>query len=906
MIDRRGFLQAAGGVGAGLIIGFCVRPRGSRAAEPAVTGASPATAATWQANAFLRIGRDDSVTVILAHSEMGQGIWTTLPMLIAEELGCDWSRIRCEHAPAAPAYRHTAFPIQMTGGSTTTWSEFDRYRQAGAVAREMLIAAAAKQWGVAAKGCRAEGGLVKHGDKQLGFGALAAAAEKLTPPAKVELKPPAKWMLIGHPTKRLDSAEKVTGKAQFGMDVQLPGLMTAVVARSPVFGGHVKSHDATKALLVPGVKAVVPVSSGVAVVAENFWAARLGRDALTVEWDLGAGAALDTEKMREEYRALAATPGLKAAAAGDAAAALGKAAKVLEAEYELPYLAHATMEPLNCTVRADKDRCEIWTGTQFQTADQMAAARVFGLLPPQVEIHTTFLGGGFGRRATPSAHVVFEACEVAKASGMPVKVVWTREDDMRGGYYRPMWFHRLRAGLDAKGQPAAWDQTIVGQSILEGTPFAMMVKDGIDESSVEGAFDSPYVKGLAHHRVELHSVKSPVPVLWWRSVGHSHTAFAMESFIDELAHAAGVDPLEYRRGLLKDHPRHLATLNLAAEKAGWGSAPAGGGGRGRGLAVHESFGSFIAFVVDVSVDGAAIRVHRAVAAVDCGVCVNPAGVAAQLEGATAFALSAALHGELTFKEGRIQQSNFHDYRLLRIPAMPAVEVHIVPSSEKPGGIGEPGVPPVAPAVGNAVFAATGKRLRRLPFHLAALAIVALGLGVGLAGCRGQGRVSEKEGLAAFETVRAVLQHPRCQNCHIPGDAPLQFDEGMAHGQDIMRGPDGVGAPGFFCSTCHAAANPPDSYGPHMPPGAPNWRLPPPATRMVFIGLSSGQLCRGVKDEKQNGGRDLRSLVEHVAHDGLVLWGWRPGLGRAPVSVPHAEFVAKFKQWVAAGAPCPAS
>ena len=383
----------------------------------------------------------------------------------------------------------------------------------------------------------------------------------------------------------------------------------------------------------------------------------------------------------------------------------------------MPYLAHAPMEPLNCTVKAGPDGCEIWTGTQFQTMDQGMAARILGLKPEQVQIHTQFLGGGFGRRATPNSDFVSEAVEVAKASGMPVKVVWTREDDTRGGRYRPMALHRVRASLGPDGLPAAWRQTIVCQSLLAGTPFeAMMVHDGIDATAVEGAADSPYLKAVANHLVELHSPPTPVPTLWWRSVGNTHTAFAIESFVDELAHAAKQDPVAYRRKLLANDPRHLGVLDLAAEKAGWGKPLPKG--RFRGVAVHFSFGSFVAQVAEVSVEGGAVRVHRVVCAVDCGIAVNPAGVTAQMESAIVFGLSAALHSELTLKGGRVQQSNFHNYKVLRLDEMPVVEVHIVPSREKPGGAGEPGTPPIAPAVANAVFAATGKRIRQLPMRLA--------------------------------------------------------------------------------------------------------------------------------------------------------------------------------------------
>lgn len=710
-LDRRRFLTAGATAMAGLVIGFHV-PMGKAFAQEAAPAALP------DANAFLRIAPDDTVTILLAHSEMGQGVWTTLPILVAEELGLDWTRVRVEHAPAAPAYFNTAFGIQGTGGSTSTWSEFDRYRQVGALARELLVRAAAEQWGVAASQCRAENGAIVAGDRRASFGALAEKARSLPAPASVQLKDRGAWTRIGKPTTRLDSPEKVTGRAVFGQDVRFDGLKVAVVERSPVFGGKVMSFDAAAARKVPGVQAVVQVPSGVAVVADHFYAASLGRDALasTIKWDLGPGAALDTERTRTEYRAMAQKPGARAGAKGDVVAALAGAAQRIEAEFEGPFLAHAAMEPLNCTVKLTKDACEIWTGTQFQTVDQAAAAKVAGLAPEQVKIHTTFLGGGFGRRANPAADFVTEAVHVAKASGLPVKVIWTREDDMRGGYYRPQFFHRVQVGVGADGMPAAWRSTIVCQSLLKGTPFEVTMKDGIDSSSVEGTVDSPYVTDLAHHAVELHTPESSVTVLWLRSVGHTHTAFVMESVIDELAHAAKIDPLEYRRRLLAKHPRHLGVLNLAAEKAGWGTPlPAG---RARGLAVHESFGSYVASVVEVSVTEATIRVHRAVMAVDCGICVNPAGVEAQMEGGAVYGLSAALHGELTLREGRVQQGNFDAYPVLRLTEMPRVETFIVPSAEKPGGIGEPGVPPIAPAVANAVFTLTGKRLRRLPFRLA--------------------------------------------------------------------------------------------------------------------------------------------------------------------------------------------
>jgi isoquinoline 1-oxidoreductase subunit beta len=712
-ITRRGFLKTSTVVGGGLVVGFFV-PTGMRRL---LAQGAPAAPKLPVANAFLKIAPDDSVTVLLAHSEMGQGIWTTLPMLLNEELGADWSRIRVEHAPASMTYAHTTFGIQATGGSTTTWSEFDRYRQVGAATRQLLVTAAARRWGVAESECRVEKGFVVHGTKRLSYGALSEDASKLPAPASVTLKDAKEWTVIGKPTRRLDTPEKVTGRAVFGLDVRLPGMLTAVVAHPPTFGGTVKSFDASAAKGVAGVKAVYGIPTGVVVVADSFWAAKRGRDALKVEWEKGPNAGLDTSRLLEAYRAKAATPGAEAKAGGDVESALKGPGKKLLAEYSVPYLAHAAMEVLNCTIRKTPQGCEVWAGTQFQTVDQQHIAGVLGLKPEQVAIHTTFLGGGFGRRANPVSDLVSEAAHVAKGVEAPVKLVWTREDDMRGGYYRPFAVHRLEGALDEKGAPIAWRQRIATESIAAGTPFeGMMIKNGIDGLSVEGAADSPYVAAMAHHRVELHTMEKGVPVLWWRSVGHSHTAFAVESFVDELAHAAGRDPLEFRRALLAKSPRHLAVLERAAAKAGWGTPPPKG--RARGLAVHESFGSWVAQVAEVSVEGGQIRVHRVVCAIDCGIAVNPLAIAAQMESGIAFGLGAALHGAITLQEGRVVEGNFNGYRVLRLNEMPRVEVEIVESREKPGGAGEPGTPPIAPAVANAVFALTGTRLRALPFRLA--------------------------------------------------------------------------------------------------------------------------------------------------------------------------------------------
>ncbi|MCU1761530.1 xanthine dehydrogenase family protein molybdopterin-binding subunit [Pseudomonas sp. 14P_8.1_Bac3] len=713
-LSRRGFLKGSALLGGGLVVAFVI-PGAHRFALGAENQGN-----AFAPNAFLRIANDNSVTVLLGHSEMGQGIWTGLTMLIAEELDADWSKIRVEHSPASAAdYGMAGFGgMQITGGSTSTWMEFDRYRQAGAAARLMLVDAAAKRFNVAPSTIRTESGVVTAGEHSVTYGELADDAGKLPvpDPASIKFKEAKDWKVIGKPTKRLDTPEKITGRARFGMDVQFDGLMTAMVARPPVLGGHVKSFEGAGALAVPGVHKVVQVSTGVAVIADHYWAAKLGRDALKVDWDLGPNAGLDSQNLLESFRKLAATPGVPASKAGDAEGALAKATKTIDVEYSVPYLAHAPMEPLNCTVKITQDKCEIWTGTQFQTLDQMVAGKITGLKPEQVEIHTEFLGGGFGRRANPTSDFVAEAVEVAKAAGAPVKTVWSREDDIRGGYYRSAFLHQARVGLDAGGLPVAWKHVMVGQSIMAGTMMeATMVKDGVDKTSVEGVADSPYLEGMVNHSVELHSPKTGITVLWLRSVGHSHTAFVMESLIDELAAAAGKDPVDYRRTLLKDHPRHLGVLNLAVEKANW-SAPLPDG-HALGVAVHESFGSYVAQVAEVSQDNLAIRVHRVVCAVDCGIAVNPMSIAAQMESAVTFGLGFTLHSKLSFKNGEVVQSNYHDYQVLRLNEMPVVEVHIVPSTDKPGGIGEAGVPPTAPAVANAVFALTGQRLRELPLNL---------------------------------------------------------------------------------------------------------------------------------------------------------------------------------------------
>ncbi|MBW8687009.1 xanthine dehydrogenase family protein molybdopterin-binding subunit [Chitinophaga rhizophila] len=718
--SRRNFLKTGAVLGSGLLISFTV-PGAKKLGGAGSAMLGPQSGAAFAPNAYLHITADNQILVYLAHSEMGQGIWTTLSMLIAEELDVDVKKMVVQHGDAWKPYHHTSFGMQITGGSSTTWSEFDRYRKAGATARTLLVAAAAKKFGVSPSECKTADGVVTAGTNSATYGELASEAAALPAPGDVPLRDAKDWKYIGKSVKRLDTPAKINGTAKFGMDVQFPGMLTAAVLHAPVFGAKVKSVDAAKAKAIPGVKQVVQIPTGVAVLADNYWAAKKGCTALKVDWDLGSGVQVDSSSMTAQYKELAKKPGATAAKAGDVDSAMAKAVKTIEAEYTFPYLAHAPMEPLNVTIELNNGKCEIWCGTQMPGIDQEAAAKVLGLKPEQVRVNTVFLGGGFGRRGTPASDFVREAAEIIKASGKPlVKMVWAREDDVRGGFYRPAFLHNVKVGLNADGMPIAWKHTIVGQSIMDGTFFASMIKDGIDNASVEGVSDSPYLYAIPDRLVSLHSPKNEVPVLWWRSVGHTHTAMAMEATIDELAHAAGKDPLVYRQQLLKDHPRHLAALNLVAEKANWGKPLPEG--RFRGIAVHESFLSFVAQVVEISLntDGT-IKVHKVINAIDCGLAVNPDGVKAQIESGINYGVSAALLGEITLEKGRVQQGNFNDYVVSRMFDTPAeIEVHIVDSSNKMGGVGEPGVPPVAPAIANAYFAATGKRLRDLPFNKAIL------------------------------------------------------------------------------------------------------------------------------------------------------------------------------------------
>ncbi len=727
--SRRSFLKAGAGLTLAVVAGSAL----GQAAGPGKAGGADAVRAALAPNAFVRVGIDGSVTVIAKHLEMGQGVFTGLATILAEELDAAWPQVRVEGAPADAKLYNNLFwgPAQGTGGSTAIANSYEQLRQAGAAARAMLVAAAAQRWGVPAAEIGVSKGVVSHAasGRKATFGELATAAAKLPVPQDVKLKDPRDFVLIGKHAPRVDSAAKSTGQAIFTQDVKLDGMLVAVVAHPPRFGATVRAFDAARAKAMPGVVDVIAIPSGVAVLARDFWSAKTARDALVVDWDESSAFRLGSDDILAQYRRLAATPGRPARNDGDPAGALANAARRFEADFEFPYLAHAAMEPMNCVIRLGASGCEVWNGEQLHTGDQFALAGLLGLKPEQVKINMLFAGGSFGRRANPGSDYVLEAAHIAKAlagganAGRPVKLVWTREDDTKAGWYRPMFLHRLAAGLDAQGRIVAWRHRLVGQSILAGTAFeSALVKNGIDVTSVEGANTLPYA--IPNLGVELHSPRLPVPVQWWRSVGSTHTAYSTETFLDELAAAAGKDPVELRRQLLAEHPRHRAVLDLAAEKAGWGAPLAAGTTgerRGRGIAVHESFNSYVAEVAEVTVrpDGS-FKVDRVVCAVDCGLAINPRNIAAQMEGGIGYGLSAALYGAITLKDGVVEQSNFHDYPPLRMSDMPRVETYIVPSAEKPTGVGEPGTPVIAPAVANAIAAATGKRLRKLPFDTGAL------------------------------------------------------------------------------------------------------------------------------------------------------------------------------------------
>lgn len=712
--SRRAFLAGSGAAAGAFILGSYI-PLGRRAL--AAEGGKPKL--VTDPNVFLRIGEDDTITVLLKHFEMGQGVTTGLTTLAAEELDASWDQMRFDFAPAnARFYNNAAFgPYQGTGGSTSMANSWQQMRKVGALAKAMFIATAAKRWGVPASEITVADGVFAHAgsDRKLSYGALAAEAMQQPVPDDAPLKDPKDWTFIGKRLPRLDSPDKTDGTAIFSLDIRRPGMLTAVIKRPEQFGATVASFNASEARQVKGVVDVVEIPGGVAVLAEDTWAAIKGREALAVEWDMTRASTDSTVDLLTAYRKLADGTGLPAKKTGDAVAALGKAEQVIEAEFVFPFLAHAPMEPMNGTMELRDGAAEIWSASQLQSVDQFVASKILGLKPEQVTINTLLSGGSFGRRATGQADWTAELAHIVKAieGRAPVHLVWTREDDIRGGYYRAMVLHKVRAGLGADGNLSGWHHKVVCKSLAMGTPFEKgMVHEGVDHTSVEGVFDTAYA--LPDFNVEAFNAEAPMPVLWWRSVGHTHTAHAMESMIDELAAASDKDAVEFRLALLKDAPRDAGVLKLAAEKAGWGEKLPEG--RGRGIACHRSFNSYVAMVADVTVDEQQVKVDRVVAAVDCGVAVNPDVIEAQVEGAVGFALSAVLRNRITLQDGRVVEGNFDTYNPTRMSEMPKVEVHIVPSSEAPTGIGEPGVPCLAPAICNAIFAATGKRHRSLPLE----------------------------------------------------------------------------------------------------------------------------------------------------------------------------------------------
>ena len=712
LLSRRSFLSVGAALGGGLVIGV-----GLGAAPDEAAAAGGAAGPSFAPNAFVSIAPNGQVTVTMSYIEMGQGTYTSIPMLIAEELEVDLKTVRIEHAPPNDKlYMNPLLGIQATGNSNAVRGAFEPLRRAGATARVLLIQAAAQRWQTDPTACRAERGEVVHAPsgRRLKYGALVADAAKLQAPEKVALKPASDFKLIGTSAKRLDSPAKVNGTARYGIDVRVPAMKVATLAQSPVIGGRLRSVDDSRALAVRGMRQIVRLDDCVAVVADHMGAAKKGLAALVIEWDDGPNAKLGTADIVEAMKKASERPGAIARNDGDNAKAMAGAATRLEAVYEVPFLIHAAMEPLNCTVHVRQDSCEVWVGSQVLTRAQAAAAAASGLPLDKVTVHNHLLGGGFGRRLEVDS--VTRAVQIAKQVNGPVKVVWTREEDVQHDMYRPYFYDRVSAGLDAQGRPVAWSHRITGSSILKRWA-PPLYKDGLDPETVDGAVRPPY--GLPNILVDYVNHEPPIPTAFWRGVGPTHNIFVVESFIDELAAAAKQDPVAYRSALLDKNPRAKAVLQLAAEKAGWGRPmPAG---QGRGVSLQFAFGTYMAQIAEVEVakDGS-VAVKRVVCAVDAGVIVNPDTVRAQIESAVIFGISAALYGQATLKDGRIEQSNFHDVRVLRINEAPLIESHIVQSTEAPGGMGEAGTSALAPAVTNAIHAATGKRLRKLPVDPAQL------------------------------------------------------------------------------------------------------------------------------------------------------------------------------------------
>ncbi len=713
--SRRAFLTGA----AGLVIGVTLPLKGrAQSGAESVLGAAAGGETSFAPNAFIRISPDNLVTVLIKHIEFGQGPWTGLSTLVADEMDADWSQIRAEHAPAdASLYANAAFgPIQGTGGSTAMAVSYELMRKAGAAARAMLVAAAAETWDVPASEITISKGVLSHAasSRSGNFGEFAEAAATQTPPAEPTLKTPDQFVYIGKGVPKLDTGLKSTGEAIFTLDVYRDDMLTVVVEHPKKFGAKVSSFDDAEARRIPRVKDIKQISSGVAVFAESTYAALKARKALRVEWNESSAERRSSDAIAQERQKTAKTRGAIAGENGSIDDGLHTATTTHEAEYIFPYLAHAPMEPLDAVIERHEDGgVEVWMGSQIQTGDQQAIAQVCGLEPAQVRINTMLAGGSFGRRAQPTSQFAQETAEVFMAAGgqTPVKFMWTREDDIQGGFYRPLTVHRLRGGLDDAGDIVAWEQTIAGQSFLAGSAFEGLIQNGVDATMVEGASIIPYA--VPNFNTSVHIVNNPVTTLWWRSVGHTHTGYAVETFIDELLEKAGKDAVEGRLALMGDHQRLAGALRKAADMAGWGRAAPDG--HAFGVAAVESFRSYVAEIAEVSIENGTPKVHNVWCAVDCGVAVNPEVIRAQMEGGIGYGLSAILFNELTLGEdGAVMQSNFHDYRSLRIGEMPAVSVEIIPSTEAPTGVGEPGVPPIGPAVANAVRRLTGETPRQLP------------------------------------------------------------------------------------------------------------------------------------------------------------------------------------------------
>jgi isoquinoline 1-oxidoreductase subunit beta len=711
-LNRRSFLQVTTAAAGGLLVSLYL-PRITSAQQPPAPKVYPP-------DAFIHIATDGKINITVNRLEFGQGVQTSLPMVLADELDADWSQVTAELAPAADVYKDPLFGMQMVGGSGSIAHSFQQYRELGAKTRAMLVAAAADRWQVAANQCRTENSVVYGpNNRSARYAELANDAARKSVPDKVALKNASEFRLIGKPVKRLDSPAKCDGSQKFGLDLDLPGMKIAVVAHPPVFGARVKTVDDREARALAGVRDVFEMplekGTGVAVVADRFWTAKRARDLLKIDWDLTGLERPDTAELRAKYKQLATTTGNVAATRGDEKALdrIPQPNRIV-AEYEFPYLAHAPMEPLNATVNFQGDKAEAWVPSQFQTMDQVIIAQALGLKPDQVTFHTEFAGGGFGRRATTDSHVPKEAAVIAKRfRDTPIKLIWTREDDVRGGYYRPMHAHRIEIGLGPDGMPSAWRHVIVGQSLLARTPFAMMIKNGVDETAVEGTADTSY--NIPNFHVSVHHPTVNVPVLWWRSVGHTHNAFVMETLIDELATRARVDPIAYRKKLLKADAKKLhSVLDLLDQKSAWRKNLAAG--RAVGISSHESFETAVACAVEVSIENKRPKIHRATVAVNCGLAVNPLSVESQFQGGLGFGvLQLMAQGAITLKDGRVEQRNFDGYTPAYIIDAPsAVDVHIVPSTEAPTGCGEPPVPVISPAVVNALSILTGKRYRTLP------------------------------------------------------------------------------------------------------------------------------------------------------------------------------------------------